>query len=398
MSKHIKALFYGAPGIGKSVFAGSFPNAFFITTDGNYEYLEGMIPNYDEDNFVQVYTWDQAKTAFGRNFDGYDTIVVDLLEDMYKFCEHDFLVQNKIISLSDWGYGKAYDCVRNDFIIELSRLIAMEKNIVLLCHEQSLVKKNKRGIEYTYNAPSNRLPDKVLDQIEGRLKFALRIFGIPQDCDGKTIINRYLSLSPDGTNEFGVLRGLDTSNLPEYIELDYDTFVTVLETNKPCKYGNVQKPEKSAAKQIATVRATTTAVKAEPVKVIEPVKTEAAATVETAPKADAKSDLLAKLKNKKADVSPLAAIAEEIAPDTSAEDEINQASAVADALRASLVMDTVEEAPVEEKKSTRGRKPKTEEVVVEEPVVEETAAPVAMDPNDKKAKLAALKASLAARK
>ena len=38
--KKIKMLVYGEPGVGKSVFASQFPKPFFLTTDGNYEWLE----------------------------------------------------------------------------------------------------------------------------------------------------------------------------------------------------------------------------------------------------------------------------------------------------------------------------------------------------------------------
>ena len=40
MGKKIKMVLYGEPGVGKSVFASKAPHPFFVTTDGNYEWLE----------------------------------------------------------------------------------------------------------------------------------------------------------------------------------------------------------------------------------------------------------------------------------------------------------------------------------------------------------------------
>ena len=40
MARFIKMAIYGEPGVGKSTFAAKAPRPYFITTDGNYEYLE----------------------------------------------------------------------------------------------------------------------------------------------------------------------------------------------------------------------------------------------------------------------------------------------------------------------------------------------------------------------
>ena len=60
--KHIKMLLYGEPGVGKSVFASKAPRPFFITTDGNYEWLEDF--GAKPEDHIQVSSWDEAKKAF----------------------------------------------------------------------------------------------------------------------------------------------------------------------------------------------------------------------------------------------------------------------------------------------------------------------------------------------
>ena len=56
--KRIKMVLYGEPGVGKSVFASKAPKPFFITTDGNYEWLEDF--GAKEEDHVQVSSWAEA--------------------------------------------------------------------------------------------------------------------------------------------------------------------------------------------------------------------------------------------------------------------------------------------------------------------------------------------------
>ena len=53
---------YAEPGVGKSVFASKFPKPFFVTTDGNYEWLIdfGADPNAHQ----RVSSWAEAKKLF----------------------------------------------------------------------------------------------------------------------------------------------------------------------------------------------------------------------------------------------------------------------------------------------------------------------------------------------
>lgn len=220
--KRIKMLLYGEPGTGKSVWASKAPKPFFITTDGNYEWLEdfGADPNAHK----QVSSWDEAKKVFEGDFDGYETIVVDLLEDMFKWCEAEFCKRSKIEHVSDIGYGKGYDISRNEFFVELCKLLAKDKHVIFLCHGITFTVKDRRGVEHTKYAPSNRIPDKVMDMIEGRMRYCLRCYmKAEEQGDGTVLKKRYLSLIPK-ENEFGIARGLNESQVPHDIPLEFSEF------------------------------------------------------------------------------------------------------------------------------------------------------------------------------
>ena len=224
--KHFKMVLYGEPGVGKSTFACKAPRPFFICTDGNYEWLEDF--GAKEKDHVECSTWSEIKNALASNFDGYDTVVLDLAEDAFKFGEYEFCQKNKIDHLSDIGYGKAYDITRNEFFIEMCKLFSKPKNVILIMHGITFVVKDRRGVDHTKYGPSSRMPDKLIDMIEGRVRYFLRCYmKAEEDGNGGLVKKRYLSLIPK-ENEFGIARGLDEAKVPHDIPLDFDVFAEVI--------------------------------------------------------------------------------------------------------------------------------------------------------------------------
>lgn len=261
--KRIKMVLYGEPGVGKSVFASKSPKPFFICTDGNYEWLEEF--GADPDAHVNVSSWSEIKKLIEdqRAFADYETIVLDLTEDAFKWCESEFCLRNKIDHVSDIGYGKGYDTTRNEFFLTICKLIALEKHVILIMHGLSTIEKDRRGVEHTKYVPSSRLPDKVLDMIEGRVRYFLRAYikDVEQP-DGTVKKTRYLSLVPK-PNEFGIIRGIDETKIPQDIPLEWDEFVNAIgwradlsETNvdvSPVKKAKTKKVVEAIPEQKTTV-------------------------------------------------------------------------------------------------------------------------------------------------
>lgn len=249
--RHIKMVLYGEPGVGKSVFASKAPKPFFITTDGNYEFLEDF--GAKPEDHIQVNSWVEAKKAFSRDYSNYETIVVDLTEDLFKWCEYEYCRTNGYEHVSDPGFAKGYDITRNDFFINICKLLSLEKNIILIMHGITFTTKDRRGVEHSNYGPSNRIPDKVLDMIEGRVRYFLRAYLKAEESpNGKLIKKRYLSLVPK-ENEYGILRGIDENSVPSDIPLDFNAFAKTigLQTSNI----NVDKAEeKKEEKQIKEIK------------------------------------------------------------------------------------------------------------------------------------------------
>ena len=227
MAKHIKAAFYGLPADGKSWFACGFPKPHFITSDGNYEWLENH-PNFKNSTCERVYSWKEAKNALANIPATAETVVLDLTEDLFKYCEQDFVKRSRLDHISDLGFGKGYDITRTDFFMEIAKLINRDVHVLLLMHGLETVTKDRRNVEHPFFRPTNRIPDKVLDQIEGRLRYFLRVYKtseLDENNNPKTV--RRLSLIPK-ENEYGIARGLDESTVPHDIPLDANLFLQIV--------------------------------------------------------------------------------------------------------------------------------------------------------------------------
>lgn len=225
MGKKVKMVLYGAPGVGKSTFASKAPNPLFICSDGNFEWLD-----LSEEHGIEVSSWKETKELLNNKerLSNYETIVLDLTEDLFKWCEAEFVQKNKLEHIGDLGYGKGYQITRDEFFIEISKLIAMDKNVILIMHETTITEKDRRGVEHTKHLPSSRIPDKLYDMIEGRVRYFLRCYTKEEEVDeGHFVKKRFLSLIPK-PNEFGIARGLDESSSPSDIVLDWDEFAKVI--------------------------------------------------------------------------------------------------------------------------------------------------------------------------
>lgn len=350
--KRIKMLLYGEPGVGKSVFALKAPKPFFVCTDGNYEWLDefGADPNAHKN----VSSWAEMKDVLKSDFNGYETVVIDLLEDGFKWCEQEYCIRNKIEHVSDIGYGKAYDATRNEFFVTISKLLSMDKHVILICHGITFTTKDRRGVEHTRYAPSSRIPDKVLDMIEGRVRYCLRCYtAAEEEPDGKITKKRFLSLVPK-ENEFGIIRGVDENIIPHDIPLDFDEFAKAIKLNL-----DIPAPVKTSAP-------------------IEETKPEETSAPENVAPLDMKAKLAA-LKAKKINLDNATQ-----AP--VAESEQKQETSVA-------TSDVITQPDVEVKVSEDA--PYEDENISQTPAVESVQETVTVQPNDK---LAAIKAKLAAMK
>lgn len=103
----------------------------------------------------------------------FETIIVDLLEDVYDACRIKVCVDNGWDHESDDSF-KAYDIVRSEFLRTMKRLLNLDYNIILISHEDTsrdITKKS--GDKVTAIKPN--LQEKIALKIAGMVDICCRI-------------------------------------------------------------------------------------------------------------------------------------------------------------------------------------------------------------------------------
>ena len=251
----------------------------------------------------------------------------------------------------------------------------MDKHVILICHGITFTTKDRRGVEHTRYAPSSRIPDKVLDMIEGRVRYCLRCYtAAEEEPDGKITKKRFLSLVPK-ENEFGIIRGVDENAIPHDIPLDFDEFARAIKLNL-----DIPAPTKTSAPAQAKQKPP----KAEPAPAPAPaeeIKPEETSAPETTAPLDMKAKLAA-LKAKKANLDNATQAAPVAEPQPAPKQETPVATG-----------DVTTQPDVEVKVSENA--PYEDNNIPQTPAAEPAQETVTVQPDDK---LAAIKAKLAAMK
>ena len=173
---------YGAPFSGKTTFANAFPTPLMLNTDGNIKFVDApFIPIRDEVTVTgritnRKFAWEVFKDTISeleRKENEFKTIVVDLLEDVYDQCRVYMYDKMSIEHESDNSF-KAWDMVRNEFLREIKRLMALDYDIILISHEDTSKDVTKRsGDKITRIAPN--LQEKTANKIAGMVDIVARI-------------------------------------------------------------------------------------------------------------------------------------------------------------------------------------------------------------------------------
>ena len=128
-----KVVIYGPEGVGKSTLAGQTPEPVFLDTEGGTHHL-------DVTRFDAVTTWEEitvAVTQLVKADHPFKTLVVDTADWLEKrLAEHLCRKSNKD-SIEDFGYGKGWVILTEEFarfLSSLDALLGRGMNVVFLAH------------------------------------------------------------------------------------------------------------------------------------------------------------------------------------------------------------------------------------------------------------------------
>jgi len=128
-----KVVIYGSEGIGKSTLASQFPSPVFLDTEGGSHHLDIArlpMPN----------SWEDVTSAIGAlasETHAFRTLVIDTADWLEKLLIEHICQRNNKTSVEDFGYGKGYTLLAEEFtkfLASLDPLLARGMHVLLLAH------------------------------------------------------------------------------------------------------------------------------------------------------------------------------------------------------------------------------------------------------------------------
>lgn len=107
----IKTCIYGPEGIGKTTFAAHFPRPVFIDTEGSTRHMD-VHRTPKPSSFAMLL---EQVRWFRDHPDAYATLVVDTADWAEQLCAADLCARTKKTGIEDFGYGKGYVYLAEDF-------------------------------------------------------------------------------------------------------------------------------------------------------------------------------------------------------------------------------------------------------------------------------------------
>ena len=132
LSRTQKCVIYGCEGVGKSTFAPKFPKPLFMDLEGGTAHLDV--------NRAEVASWENIISTIDElieNSQGFQTLVIDTADWAERMCSAYLCKKYKKTGIEDFGYGKGYQYLAEEFAGMLAKLTELQNSgmhIVVLAH------------------------------------------------------------------------------------------------------------------------------------------------------------------------------------------------------------------------------------------------------------------------
>lgn len=200
---------YGATMNGKSYLAGEFPNPLFLDTDGNASanpYPSIQLRNIrGKDGKIRqsaVEQLDQIITELQTTDHGFETIVLDVIDDIASMIEFYVCDREGVETLADIGYGKGYAAFNSIFQQLVIELKALPINVVYVSRIQTISENN-----VTYELPS--LKEKLVNIVNGNCDYMIQCKKIGKNYI-RTVKSKRKNYERDSIEDKRTLKILDT--------------------------------------------------------------------------------------------------------------------------------------------------------------------------------------------
>lgn len=186
IARPARAVIYGPEGVGKSTLASRFPDPVFLDTEGGTHQLE--VARLDAGP-----TWESIIASLGdlaRADHGFRTLVLDTVDWLEKRLAEHLCRKAGKASIEDFGYGKGYVALAEEFarfLGSLDALLARGMHVVFLAH--STVRKfelpDQAGSYDRYELKLSKQVAPLLKEWTDALLFATYVTRIVEKDNGK---------------------------------------------------------------------------------------------------------------------------------------------------------------------------------------------------------------------
>ena len=210
-----KILVYGKPLAGKSYFADTFPDALFVNTDSNINWLSS--PHIKLNSYEQLIPLLESL----RKDTEYKTVVLDLVGDIYDLCRKEVLRKLGIEHEAESNYGQAWSQAMTLFLEYIREFTKLNKHIIYLSHSTDL-KVDDDGYSRTMIAPELRL--KIINKLAGYIDFLVFAEARKKHIDGKTHVEHLIVLQDQRNTLSGIRAPLKDINKELICKNNYTDF------------------------------------------------------------------------------------------------------------------------------------------------------------------------------
>lgn len=136
IAREQKVVLYGLEGIGKTTLAAQFPDPLFIDTENGTSHLDvkRITPAPIDWKTLTGYVVEVSETPGICK-----TLVIDTADWAERLCVEYVLTRHRVSGIEDFGYGKGYTYVKEEFtrlLDALSTVVARGINVVVTAHSQ----------------------------------------------------------------------------------------------------------------------------------------------------------------------------------------------------------------------------------------------------------------------
>lgn len=129
-----KVVVYGVEGIGKTTLAAQFPDPLFVDTEGGSGHMDVARVETPKSWEALLQTVDEVRAERPCS-----TLVIDTADWAERLCQQHVCGKNGKASIEDWGYGKGYVMMAEEFGRLLDKLTGLAEagiHVALLAHSE----------------------------------------------------------------------------------------------------------------------------------------------------------------------------------------------------------------------------------------------------------------------